>query len=96
MTLGRHGGDAQRAHVVADIGRLTGRVGDIHVVVEDTHGKRGLRQFAVGHEAVGLESFVLRRAHTGKIDGVLGAPVVLLQIAQVVGHHGDIRAPLFL
>ena len=65
-------------------------------MVKDTHGKRGLCQFAISHKTVGLESLVLGRAHTGEVNAVLGAPIVLLQIAQVVRHHRHIGAPLFL
>ena len=43
LALGAHRGDTQRGHVVADGGRLAGGVGDVHVVVEDAHGKGGLR-----------------------------------------------------
>ena len=71
-------------------------IGDVHVVVEDAHGKGDLRQLAVGHDHVGLEAAVLRRAHAGEVHAVLRAPVMLLQVAQVMGHHGDVRAPLLL
>ena len=96
MALGRHGGYAQSTHVVANVSGLARRIRNVDIVVEDSHGKRGLSQLAVGHEAVGLETLVLSRTHAGKVDGVLGAPIVLLQVAQMIGHHGNIGAPLLL
>ena len=78
MALGRHGGDAQGTHVVADVSGFAGTVRDIDIVVEDTHGKRGLGQFAVSHKTVGLEALVLGWAHAGEVNRVLCAPVVLL------------------
>ena len=65
-------------------------------MVEDAHGEGRLCQLSVGHDAVGLEAFVLRRPHAGEVDAVLRAPVVLLQVAQVVCHHRDIRSPFLL
>ena len=59
----RHGGDTQCCHVVTDVGWLTGRVGDIYIVVEDTHGESSLCQLLIGHEAVWLETFVLCRRY---------------------------------
>ena len=92
--LGRHGGDAEGGHMVADKGGLAGGIGDVDVVVKDAHGKGGLRQLAVGHDAVGAEAFVLRRTHTGEVDGIARPPVVLLQIAQMAGHHHHVGAPI--
>ena len=92
----RHRRYTERSHIVAYKSRLTGRVGDVHVVVEDTHGKRSLSQFAVGHEAVRLEALVLCWAHARKVHAVFRSPVMLLQIPQMISHHNDIRAPFLL
>ena len=96
LRLSRHGGDAEGSHVVTDEGWLTSRIGDVHIMVEDTHGKGGLCQFLVAHETVRLEALVLCRSHTREVDAVLGAPIVLLEVAQVVCHHGDVGAPFLL
>ena len=64
-------------------------------MIEDTHCESGLRELTVGHEAVWLEAFILCRSHTWEVDAVLGAPVVLLEIAQMVCHHSDVSAPIF-
>ena len=92
----RHGGDTKGAHIVAYKLRLAGGVRDIDVVVKDTHGECHLCQFAVGDEAVRLESLILSGAHTWEIDAILRAPIVLLQVAQVVGHHRHVGLPLLL
>ena len=65
-------------------------------MVKYTHGKCRLRQLAVSHDAVGLESLILGGTHSRKIDRVFGAPVVFLQIAQMICHHGHICTPIFL
>ena len=65
-------------------------------MIEDAHGKRGLSQFPVGHIAVGMEPLVLSRPHTWEVDRVFGSPVMSLQIAQVICHHGDVGSPLLL
>ena len=65
-------------------------------MVEDAHGESSLGKFLVSHIAVWLETLVLSRTHAREVDAVLGAPVVLLEIAQVVSHHGDIGAPFLL
>ena len=64
-------------------------------MIEDTHCESGLRELTVGHVAVWLEAFILCRSHTWEVDAVLGAPVVLLEIAQMVCHHSDVSAPVF-
>ena len=65
-------------------------------MVEDAHCEGRLGEVPVTEEAVGLESSVLGRTHTREVDAVPGAPVVLLEVAQVVCEHGDVGAPLFL
>ena len=65
-------------------------------MVEDTHGESCLGQLLIGHEAVWLETFVLCRAHTREVHAVLGLPVMLLKVAQVMSHHHYIRAPFLL
>ena len=62
-------------------------------MVEDSECKRELRQLLVGHRHVWLES-AFRRAHPREVDGVARLPVVLLQVAQVVGHHCHVGAPV--
>ena len=54
-----HGGHSKSCHVVADVCRFAGRVGDIHIVVEDAHGKSKLCQFTVVHDDIRLEAAVL-------------------------------------
>ena len=63
-------------------------------MVEDAHGEGHLGKLAVGHFDIGLEATVLRAAHTGEVHAVLRAPVGLLEVAQVVGHHGHLGAPV--
>ena len=94
LAFGRHGGDSQRGHVVAQVGGFASRIGDVDVVVEDAHGESHLRQLAVRHHAVRTEASVLRRSHPRKIYTVTRTPIVLLQVAQVMGHHRDVGAPL--
>ena len=80
--------------MVADIGRFAGRVGDVHVVVEDTHGESDLCQLLVAHDDVRLETFVFGRTHAREVHAVFRLPVMLLQVAQVVSHHGHVRTPV--
>ena len=89
----RHGGHAECRHVVAEVGFLARGIGNVHVVVEDTHGEGELRQFPVGHHAVGLKAAVLGRAEAGEVHAVLRTPVAALQVAQVEGHHREVGAP---
>ena len=96
LALRAHRGHAEARHVVAEGGTLTGRVGDIDIVVEDAGGKGDLRQLAIAHHDVRLEAAILRRTHPGEVEAVFRLPIMLLQIAQVMRHHGDVRAPLLL
>ena len=82
--------------MVAYIGRLAGGVGDVYIMVEDAHGESDLCQFAVAHDDIGLEAAVLRRTHTGEVDAVFRLPIMFLEIAQVISHHGDVCPPFFL
>ena len=79
--------------MVAEVGELAGRIGNIDIVVEDTHGEGELGQFAVGHDAIGLETAVLGRTHAREIHAILRAPIVTLEIAEMTGHHREVRAP---
>ena len=63
-------------------------------MVEDAEGEGELGQFAVRHHHVGLVA-ALARTHTREVDGVAGAPVLLLEIAQVAGEHRQVGAPVF-
>ena len=63
-------------------------------MVKNTHGKGGLSKFLVCHYAVWLKTLILSRTHTRKIHRIFGAPIVFLQVTQMVRHHGDIGAPL--
>ena len=65
-------------------------------MVKDTHGKSDLCQFAVAHDDIGLEAAILRRTHTGEVDAVFRLPIMFLEIAQVISHHGDVCPPFFL
>ena len=80
--------------MVTDEGRFAGRVGDVHIMVEDAHGKGELGQFLVRHEDIGLETSVLCRTHSGKVHTILGSPISALQITKVTGQEGHIRAPV--
>ena len=94
-TIGRHGSYAERSHIVADACRLTSRVRDINIVVEDAHSESKLRQLTVVHNHIGLEAFILGGAHTWEVDTVLRLPIALLQVAKVMRHHRNIGTPLF-
>ena len=94
MTLRTHRGYSQCSHIISHLRRLTGRVGDIHVVVEDTHSKSNLSQFAITHLHVGLESSVLSHPHSWEIHRELRAPVCLFEVSQMACHHHHLRAPI--
>ena len=96
FTFSTHRCYAKACHIVAEAGAFAGRIGDIHIVIEDTGCKCHLGQFAVAHDNIRLESSVFRRTHTREIKAVLGFPVMLLQITQMIGHHSHVRAPFFL
>ena len=64
-------------------------------MVEDTHGECELGEFAVVHDDIGLETSILRRAHTREVHAIFRFPIVLLQIAQMISHHRNICPPLF-
>ena len=82
--------------MVAEVGTFAGRIGDIHIMIEDTGSKCHLSQFAVTHDNIWLESSVFRRTHAREIKAVFGFPVMLLQITQVISHHSHVGTPFFL
>src|SRR5574344_2270671 len=94
MRLCRHRGNSERAHVISNQGWLTSGIGNVHIMVEDAHGKSGLSQLPVCHNAVGLKTLVLSRSHTREVNRILRAPVMLLQVAQMASHHHHICTPL--
>ena len=55
---------------------------------------RDLCQFLVAHDDVRLETFIFGRTHAREVHAVFRLPVMLLQVAQVVSHHGHIRTPV--
>ena len=96
LALRAHRGYAEARHVVAEGGTLAGGIGDIDIVVEDAGGEGDLRQLTVAHHDVGLEAAILRGAHPREVEAVFRFPIMLLQVAQVMRHHGDVSAPLLL
>ena len=58
LTFGRHRGDAERGHVIAECGAFARGVGDVDVVIENAHSKSQLCQFAVTHDDIRLEAAV--------------------------------------
>ena len=94
LALRAHRGYAEARHVVAEGGTLAGGIGDIDIVVEDAGGEGDLCQLTVAHHDVGLEAAILRGAHPREVEAVFRFPIMLLQVAQVMRHHGDVGAPL--
>ena len=52
--------------------RFTSGVGDIYIVIENTHGKSELCQLTIIHDDIRLETTVFCRTHTGEVDTVFG------------------------
>ena len=90
-----HGRHTQSCHVVTDFRTFTGRVGDIYIVIEDSHGKRQLGKFPVVHDNIWLEPSVFGRTHTWEVNAIFCLPIMLLQVTEMIGQHGYIRAPFF-
>jgi len=79
--------------VISDFCTFTGGIGDIYVVVEDSHRECKLSQFPVVHDYIRLESAIFRRTHTREIYAVFCFPVMLLQITQMISHHRYVCPP---
>ena len=75
-----HRGHAQRGHVVTDGRRFACGIGNVHIVVENTHGKSELCQLTIIHDDIRLEASVLGGPHTGEVHTVFRPPIMLLQI----------------
>ena len=78
FTFRTHCGYAKCCHVVSDFCALTGGIGDIYIVVEDSHGECELGEFPVVHDHIRLESAVFRRTHTWEVYAVFRFPVMFL------------------
>ena len=94
LALRTHRGHAEACHVVTEGGTLASGIGNIDIVVEDAGGKGDLRQLTIAHHDIGLKTAILRRTHPGEIEAVFRFPIMLLQVAQMIRHHGDVGAPL--